>query len=68
MSDNYLLSKHILIVDDEQELLNMVSSILNEYGFQHITTAESAGEAMAKAERHPPELAILDVMLPDGDG
>mgnify|MGYP004654946685 CR=1 FL=1 len=68
MSDNYLLSKHILIVDDEQELLNMVSSILNEYGFRHITTAESAGEAMAKAERHPPELAILDVMLPDGDG
>lgn len=68
MSDNYFLSKHILIVDDEQELLNMVSSILNEYGFQHITTAESAGEAMAKAERHPPELAILDVMLPDGDG
>ena len=68
MNDNYLLSKHILIVDDEQELLNMVSSILNEYGFQHITTAESAGEAMAKAERHPPELAILDVMLPDGDG
>lgn len=68
MSDNYLLSKHILIVDDEQELLNMVSSILNEYGFQHITTAESAGEAMSKAERHPPELAILDVMLPDGDG
>lgn len=68
MSDNYLLSKHILIVDDEQELLNMVSSILNEYGFQHITTAESAGEAMAKAERHPPELAILDVMLPNGDG
>lgn len=68
MSDNYLLSKHILIVDDEQELLNMVSSILNEYGFQHITTAESAGEAMAKAERHSPELAILDVMLPDGDG
>ena len=68
MSDNYLLSKHILIVDDEQELLNMVSSILNEYGFQHITTAESAGEAMAKAERNPPVLAILDVMLPDGDG
>ena len=68
MSDNYLLHKRILVVDDEQELLNMVSSILNEYGFQHITTAESAGEAMAKAERHPPELAILDVMLPDGDG
>ncbi len=68
MSDNYLLNKRILIVDDEQELLNMVSSILNEYGFQHITTAESVGEAMVKAEGHPPELAILDVMLPDGNG
>lgn len=68
MSDNYLLHKRILVVDDEQELLNMVSSILNEYGFRHITTAESAGEAMAKAELHPPELAILDVMLPDRDG
>ena len=68
MSDNYLLNKHILIVDDEQELLNMVSSILNEYGFQHITTAKSVGEAMGKAEGHPPELAILDVMLPDGNG
>lgn len=68
MSDNYLLNKHILIVDDEQELLNMVSSILNEYGFQNITTAKSVGEAMVKAEGHPPELAILDVMLPDGNG
>ena len=68
MSDNYLLNKRILIVDDEQELLNMVSSILSEYGFHNIATAKNVSEAMTKAESYPPELAILDVMLPDGNG
>lgn len=32
-NDDYLLNKHLLLVDDEQELLDMVLSILNEYGF-----------------------------------
>ena len=68
MSDNYLLNKRILIVDDEQELLNMVSSILSEYGFHNIATAKNVSEAMTKAESYPPELATLDVMLPDGNG
>lgn len=68
MNDDYLLRKHILLVDDEQELLDMVLSILKEYGFQNIQTAKSVKEAAAKAEDSPPELAILDVMLPDGNG
>ena len=33
MSNDYLLDKHILLVDDEQELLDMVHSILDEYNF-----------------------------------
>lgn len=68
MSDDYLLSKRILFVDDEQELLNMVCSILTEYGFDNIMTAKSVKEAIAAAENFNPELAILDVMLPDGNG
>ncbi len=68
MSDDYLLNKHILIVDDERELLDMLSSILDEYGFTQISTAKSAKEAIIQAKKNPPELAILDVMLPDGDG
>lgn len=68
MSNNYLLHKRILLVDDEQELLNMVCSILNEYGFRNITTAKSVNEAITKTESFTPELAILDVMLPDGNG
>lgn len=68
MNDDYLLSKKILLVDDEQELLNMVVSILTEYGFEKIETAGSVKEALAKAQSFHPDFAILDVMLPDGNG
>ena len=67
-NDDYLLNKHLLLVDDEQELLDMVLSILNEYGFHNITTAKSMKDAIAAAQKFRPELAILDVMLPDGNG
>lgn len=66
--DNYLLCKHILLVDDEPELLSMVVSILNEYGFRHISTAQNVKTALVETEKHSPDLAILDVMLPDGNG
>lgn len=68
MNEDYLLNKRILLVDDEQELLDMVLSILIEYGFQNVKTAKSVKEAMEEAEKSRPELAILDVMLPDGSG
>lgn len=68
MNNDYLLHKRILLVDDEQELLDMVLSILKEYGFQNIETAKSMKEAITKAEKCRPECAILDVMLPDGNG
>ncbi|MCI9052986.1 MAG: response regulator transcription factor [Lachnospiraceae bacterium] len=68
MNDEYLLNKRILLVDDESELLNMVLSILIEYGFQNVRTAKSVKEAIEEAEKSHPELVILDVMLPDGNG
>lgn len=66
--DDYLLKKHVLLVDDEEELLHMVVSILNEYGFRHITAVQTMKDAVDVAKKFPPELAILDVMLPDGNG
>ncbi len=68
MSNDYLFNKRILLVDDEQELLDMVVSILNEYGFRNIMTAKNKKEALAENEKFCPELAILDIMLPDGSG
>ena len=64
----YLKNKHILLVDDEQELLNMVVSILNSDGYHNISTAKNVTEALVLAEETEPALAILDVMLPDGNG
>ena len=68
MSLDYLKKKRILLVDDEPELLAMVRSILEEEGYENIETAKNVGEAVEKAEVFSPELAVLDVMLPDGDG
>lgn len=68
MDSEYLKKKRILLVDDEQTLLDMVVSILKEDGYSDIRTAKSEREAVAMAEEMMPDLAILDVMLPDGNG
>ncbi len=68
MDFEYLKNKRLLLVDDEQELLDMVISILKEDGFNHIATAKTVKEALDLADSFQPELAILDVMLPDGNG
>ena len=68
MGFEYLKDKRILLVDDEQELLDMVVSILKGDGYKNIATAKNMSEALSLAEEASPELAILDVMLPDGNG
>lgn len=68
MDFEYLKNKRLLLVDDEQELLDMVISILKEEGFNYIATAKTVKEALALSDSFHPELAILDVMLPDGNG
>ena len=65
MDFEYLKRKRILLVDDEQELLNMVVSILKEEGFCNIATAKTVKEALDLADSFAPELAILDVKEPE---
>ncbi|MDO4355329.1 MAG: response regulator transcription factor [Clostridia bacterium] len=60
--------RKLLLVDDEPQLLEMVRTILADDGFGHVVTAGSAAEALAACRAEKPELALLDVMLPDGDG
>ena len=61
-------TKKILLVDDEPELLTLVAVILKEDGFENIMTASTVSEGIDAAKTQKPDLAILDVMLPDGDG
>ena len=65
---NFIKRKHILIVDDERQLLDLIESILREDGFSSIPTAGSAQEAIVACHTSFPDLAILDVNLPDRDG
>ena len=44
MSNEYLKNKNILLVDDEQAILDMVTSILEDDGFHNIYTAKSVGQ------------------------
>jgi DNA-binding response OmpR family regulator len=68
MENSFLNTKRIMLVDDEPDLLKMVSDILTDDGFKNIITAASLQEGVAVGKREKPDLAILDVMLPDGDG
>lgn len=68
MENSYLKNKRILLVDDEQKLLDMVVSILKDDGYTNIQTASNVKDAVEITKVQLPELAILDVMLPDGDG
>ena len=68
MDLEYLKNKKILLVDDEPELLSMVEGILEKEGYQNIRRAASVKETLEVFQEWTPEMAVLDVMLPDGDG
>lgn len=68
MKQDYILTKKILIIDDELELLSVVSLILKDYHFKKIYTASTAKEALEAFHKIEPDLILLDIMLPDGDG
>ena len=57
----------ILLVDDEPDILEIVSYNLKNEGYQ-VYTAENGEEALKKAKKKKPDLVILDVMMPVMDG
>lgn len=63
-----LYDSKILLVDDNLELASMISDILKRSGYQNISCAHSCAQAMLRFRQEEPDLVILDIMLPDGDG
>ena len=57
----------ILLVDDEPDILEIVSYNLSSEGYQ-IYTAKNGVEGVEKAKKKHPHLIILDVMMPEMDG
>ena len=68
MEQSFLHTKKILLVDDEPELRRLVIDILSDDGFSNIIDAGTVQTGLIFARQEKPDLAILDVMLPDGDG
>ena len=58
----------LLLVDDNAELLALLCEQLRGAGYGHIRTAQSCAAARACFGAEQPELMILDINLPDGDG
>ncbi len=57
----------ILLVDDEPDILEIISFNLEKVGYQ-VTTASNGLEALKQAKKTRPPLIILDVMMPELDG
>ena len=61
------MSKRILIVDDDPDLVEAVSMLLEAAGLTPLA-AYGGVEGLAKARTENPDLIVLDVMMPDKDG
>jgi len=61
------MSQRILVCDDEMQIRRALRVVLKDAGFEVVETAD-AEEALDAASVKPPDAAIIDLLLPDGDG
>jgi DNA-binding response OmpR family regulator len=65
--DTIMGEKKILIVDDEMDFVRILSTHLKSRGYS-VVGASDAVEAITAAQKERPDLIILDVSMPCGDG
>jgi len=62
-----MTKKKILVVDDEESMLVLIDNLLSSQGFEVFTT-DDAEEGFRILEEQKPDLAIIDIMMPDMNG
>jgi len=62
-----MANEHVLAVEDEEDILELVRYNLEKEGYR-VTGVVSGEEAMRRARSQPPDLIVLDLMLPGMDG
>ncbi len=68
MNPEKLLSARILIIEDDRVSLKFLKQILIDAGFLNIRSLVRAANVVSVYEEYKPDLVILDLHLPDGDG
>jgi two-component system alkaline phosphatase synthesis response regulator PhoP len=61
------MTKRILVVDDDREIVRLLRAYLEQNGFQ-VLTAYDGERALQALRAERPDLVVLDLMLPDRDG
>jgi two-component system KDP operon response regulator KdpE len=61
------MTLRLLVVEDDREIRALMQSSLSVEGFE-VQTAVTLSEAMALLRHNPPDVIVLDLGLPDGDG
>lgn len=59
--------KKILVIEDNHAILDVITLILQSESYK-VTGLNKSVDMMANIDQHNPDLLILDIMLPDGDG
>lgn len=63
-----MLTKHILVIDDEKPLCAVIQACLESLGGWTVLTVNSAPQGLLQAEITQPDAILLDVMMPEIDG
>jgi DNA-binding response OmpR family regulator len=61
------MSKRVLVVDDEPNIVMSLEFLMRRAGFE-VSVARNGREALAALDGVPPDLLLLDVMMPEFDG
>jgi DNA-binding response OmpR family regulator len=62
------INKKVLIIDDEEDILRLLKTVLIKEGIEQVSTAATAKDGFIQFQNTHPDLVLLDIMLPDGEG
>lgn len=60
-------TSHVIYIEDDPEMIELVSTILNRRGFE-VKGAHGGRQGLEMVLEEPPDLVLLDLMMPDMDG
>jgi pilus assembly protein CpaE len=61
------MADKILVIDDDLDSLKLIGLLLQRHGYE-VAAAPGGAQGLAQAEEDPPDLVLLDLMMPDMDG